>query len=558
MDPSMSLLIASRKQFYDIVERFSETEKAAYVEAAAKCPDLIQAESNPDHYLESANFDAFSAARRVLEYWALRRSWFGPDRAFLPMDITGDGAMSKEDIEVLHTGFMMLLPEDNFGRGVVFHDRARLTSPEVMDVDKRKRGIFYVLSVAGESAQVRKNGLVFLSAFCDKTRKSTFDLQMLSDKVSLMKKEVLPYRFVGMHLVMLSQRPILNMVVPMTLQAFEKMNCLKRGIVVHSRKPADQLLEEFKRHGFDPESIPKVPFGGFWTLGCFRRWMEERLLKERKAHDPKPAALSSSAASSFAAEEAAGGAPTSGSVEGEEHHETEEEYGEQLRKKRKMGAAYARRKRARNKIEVEVMQNEVERLNAQKEAFENEGAKLEALLAEARAMSERIESDPELLAQATAVPAPVDHSALQGSAVPSYNPASNSSLGGSQDMTAGGGRQADQQNDFRFLRQFMNSFTQPDLTSHFPMSAPFQPIQQAAPAAAPSAQQLLLSLLAGNGSFMNQGNAYANNGNGNNMGMQQQQQQQQFNQNQENLLRSLCVSMNNGAYSDPSRPPARA
>jgi hypothetical protein len=82
-----------------------------------------------------------------------------------------------------------------------------------MDVDKRKRVIFYVLSVAGESELVRRSGLVMLSAFCDKTRKSTFDLQMLTDKVALMKKEVFPYHFVGMHLVMLSSRPIMSSVV---------------------------------------------------------------------------------------------------------------------------------------------------------------------------------------------------------------------------------------------------------------------------------------------------------------------------------------------------------
>jgi hypothetical protein len=538
MDPNASLLAAAQKQFQIIIERFSEADKAAYVEATLKCPNLIRLESNPDHYLESSNYDSFSAARRVLEYWALRREWFGPDRAFRPMNITGDGAMSPDDIEVLNTGFMMLLPEDNFGRGVVFHDRARLTCPEVMDVDKRKRGIFYVLSVAGESEQVRRNGLVFLSAFCDKTRKSTFDLQMLADKVSLMKKEVLPYRFVGMHLVMLSQRPILNMVVPMTLQAFEKMNCLKRGIVVHSRKPQEQLLEDLKRHGFDPESIPKVPFGGFWTLGCFRRWMEERQLKEKKKCEPKVLPSSSPFA---AAEEAAGvgvsGGPDENRAEAETEEEEGEDYGEQLRKKRKMGAAYARRKRARNKIEMEVMHHEVERLKSQKEALEREGYSLQALLSEARSMVDRIDNDPEVYAQLSAVPAPVPQNPVAAQGAPPLPYAVAPTQVSVQEERSG--QPVDQLSAMRYLRHFMNSFTPADHASSFPMSGAFQPLQQSSPVLEASAQ-LLLSLFGGGVPLINtNGSAYAS-ATAAAAGAPAMIQPQQLYHNQENLLRSLC------------------
>lgn len=411
------MLAKARQQFHDLMDRIAPADKVAYAMALERCPHLIKLESNPDYYLESARGDAYAACRRVLGYWSLRLEWFGEERAFLPMNLSGTGALTPADIDVLHTGFMMLLPEDNMGRAVAFHDRARLTNPDVMDVPKRKRCIFYVLSVASESASCRQNGLVFLSAFCDKTRKSTFDLQMLSDKVALMKKEVLPYHFVGLHIVMLSQRPILNMVVPMTVQAFEKMDCLKRGIVVHSRKPTEQLLEDFKRHGFDPESIPKVPFGGFWTLGCFRRWLDDRKLREKKVY----------------CENGVHHHHPDGETEHHHPHDSHDSGGsdpedngsednEQLRKKRKMGAAYARRKRARNKIEMEVMHAEVDRLRKQQDDLAFTSRVLEQLLQDAQDIANRVDADPDYAASVTGQYAPVAPESAEAPSAPSAPP----------------------------------------------------------------------------------------------------------------------------------------
>jgi hypothetical protein len=365
----------------------------------------------------------------------------------------------------------------------------------------------------------------------------------------------------------------------MTMQAFEKMNCLKRGIVVHSRKPAEQLLEDLKRHGFDPESVPKVPFGGFWTLGCFRRWMEERVVKERKKYERRSGAAAAVPFSSpsFAAEEAAGGQPQAVIADGAEASasadDEEEDYGELLRKKRKMGAAYARRKRARNKIEMEVMQTEVERLKSQKSSLVQEGVRLQGLLSEARSMADRIESDPVLLAEASVVlqpPKPSTARTLSPQGPPSANPTQ------APEVEPRGGLlipPVDQQqgDQLHFLLQLMNSVSSQQappvsdlrLANSFSMSGMANPYQPLQPPSA-HAQNLLLSLLAGAGlgggplAVNNDATTYGTASSAASTSFFHPQQQQTY-QNQENFLRSLCALANDDPsdYSNGPHPSTR-
>ena len=109
---------SARAQFLEAMASIPDEDKAAYVEAVRQTPNLVEAESNPDLYLEYDSYDPWKAALRVANYWKTRVEIFG-DRAFLPLTITGDGAMSSEDIKVLRTGFFMVLPNDKQGRTVV-------------------------------------------------------------------------------------------------------------------------------------------------------------------------------------------------------------------------------------------------------------------------------------------------------------------------------------------------------------------------------------------------------------------------------------------------------
>jgi hypothetical protein len=93
-------------------------DKGAYLEALSRVPHLVELESNPDQYLDFLGYDPWKAALRVVEYWKTRVDLFG-ERAFLPMEISGEGALSPEDIRVLETGSFMVLPNNKYGQAVV-------------------------------------------------------------------------------------------------------------------------------------------------------------------------------------------------------------------------------------------------------------------------------------------------------------------------------------------------------------------------------------------------------------------------------------------------------
>jgi hypothetical protein len=115
----------SRAHFNEAMASIPRDERAAYMEAMERDPRLVEIESNPDHYLDHAECDPWKAAARMAAYWNARVEFFG-DRAFLPLTISGEGAMSQEDVELLQSGFLMVLSNDCQGRPVVSYCQARL------------------------------------------------------------------------------------------------------------------------------------------------------------------------------------------------------------------------------------------------------------------------------------------------------------------------------------------------------------------------------------------------------------------------------------------------
>jgi hypothetical protein len=108
----------ARIHFNEAMESLPHGDRAAYGEAMERAPRLVEMESNPDHYLDHAELDPWKAAGRVAAYWDARVELFG-NRAFLPLTISGEGAMSQEDVDLLESGFFMVLPNESQGRPVV-------------------------------------------------------------------------------------------------------------------------------------------------------------------------------------------------------------------------------------------------------------------------------------------------------------------------------------------------------------------------------------------------------------------------------------------------------
>jgi hypothetical protein len=241
----------------------------------------------------------------------------------------------------------------------LFHDRARLTTSESMDVDRRLRCMFYVLSVMAESEATRRHGFVILSVVGKNTRKGTLEINTNTRGLALLRSEVTLARVVAGHLVVMENRPLLTTFASLIVGVAERLKVLRKGeIVVHNGpSDSDSLVKKLQAHGFDMEGIPTVPFGGLFSFGCFKAWVEDRIRLETAG-------------------------PGAGVAVSETDPTLAEE--DEKRKKKRIDAAYCRRKRFRKKIEVEVMQAEVERLQQQNERLREQGNALEGSIQEAR------------------------------------------------------------------------------------------------------------------------------------------------------------------------------
>jgi hypothetical protein len=133
-----------------------DTEKAAYLEALEIAPLLVERESNPVAFLRCEKYDAWAAARRLVEYWDVRKKTFGAERAFLPM--TQAGAMA-EDMEYVEKALFVMLPDDDHDRAVFHWDRIRSTR-SVAPRDSVIRCLFYLMQALCEREIAQRRGFV--------------------------------------------------------------------------------------------------------------------------------------------------------------------------------------------------------------------------------------------------------------------------------------------------------------------------------------------------------------------------------------------------------------
>lgn len=109
--------------------------------ARERVPDIVAIESDPLKYLRTDNGQVRNAATRVALYWKHRRRYFGPDRWLLPMTQTGTGCLSREDIHVLRSGYIVIVTLHS-GQQVCMMDPSRLGGQD--PGESRERCIFYL------------------------------------------------------------------------------------------------------------------------------------------------------------------------------------------------------------------------------------------------------------------------------------------------------------------------------------------------------------------------------------------------------------------------------
>jgi hypothetical protein len=369
-----SLAIQAFFELEQALELIPDEEKAAYTEAMHRVPDLVDSESDPFRFLWYEKYNISAAARRLVLYWEFRKELFG-ERAFLPMTQLENGALSEDDVAVLQTGYLALLPDDTDGCAVVCYDGSRL-DPNVEDLDgmKRRRCLFYTLSVVSEKRRACVDGFVCIEIA------SELSFGQSNGRFFELAEKVLPVHLKALHLVnspptTVVEKTFFGTIVPATVKLLGAT--AHRRAHVHTGKSKEEILEKLNDCGFFSEGLPEC-VGGMWTDDNFSNWQTERRRFEEDIH------LIANVYEQYSKEPTSLDPIPMKPAPAEEGKEIEPQ-------KRNMNIIYSRRKRVKQSLNLQALHDESTRLTLINAKLKRDNGFLEDLLANVEASIARNE-----------------------------------------------------------------------------------------------------------------------------------------------------------------------
>lgn len=272
---------ATLERFNIALKLIPYSEREAYTEALQRAPLLVATESDPMSSLRCEDFNAFKAAFRVMSYWKKRKSLFG-SRAFLPMDQTGEGALTVQDIEMLNSGSLAFLHNDSSGRVVLCANRHRIASAMTAP-EGRLRCVFYMLSVASEPLVSQTEGIVMV-------RIITTPSFRLNVQAFMKITEALPPRIACFALFCVPENPearriMRTTVVPALTEAMHENH--RDKLVIYLDDSPEDLVKKLQRAGFVKQGLP-LCVGGTWEYDSYTDWQRDRVAQEWKGNHGKP------------------------------------------------------------------------------------------------------------------------------------------------------------------------------------------------------------------------------------------------------------------------------
>ena len=231
------------------IEELPISTKEEYLKAVELVPDLVETESNPLPFLRCENWNAWSAAQRLCEYWNMRVLIFGMERAYLPMTL--EGAM-RADRAAMEIGLLQILPDDNNGRPILYWDRIRAIPPMIRR-DETARIYFYLLHTMSQRESVQRNGYVWI------IYSKNYDLYKHVDRVlakRLLKMVyTVPSNFKALHIFCGSSYSL----VAMALSMYKMFGGRYFRLRLHPHAgTVEDLLQRLALYGIDSEHLRNV------------------------------------------------------------------------------------------------------------------------------------------------------------------------------------------------------------------------------------------------------------------------------------------------------------
>jgi hypothetical protein len=331
--------------------------KTAYLEALHVAPRLVESESNAMRFVRVEHYDSRAAARRLANYWTVRKELFG-EKAFLPMTQSGYGALTKEDVVVLSCGEVALLPNDDQGRSVLASDRNRMLGRIEDRHLSRLRIIFYLLSTLSENESNQKEGVVWLDVLVSPR---LTDVSQAETEKTVQVMNAMPCRIKAAHVIMCPPKTGKQRAVELSLAINAMQAGLGKRVIVHTGGSASEILAKLEPFGLVEDNLPPV-MGGSWKYEEFARWQRQRTQLENSA------------------------VRLVGMPARDNWDTTSPSVTDKKERKRMLNVIHSRQKRERRRAEAGHLQQQCTSLEEQNDLMKQENGRLQELLDRAQAL----------------------------------------------------------------------------------------------------------------------------------------------------------------------------
>ncbi|KAL7559782.1 hypothetical protein ACA910_003341 [Epithemia clementina (nom. ined.)] len=400
------LRVRARKHMDDAIQGMPMEQKQEYLEAMQKAPYLFESETDQLQFLRRCDYDIRQASHRLCLYWKERKALFGPDRAFLPLTLTGDGALTKDDVLSLQAGFPALLPETTDGRAVAYCDRRQFVPS--LAADNRLRTLFYLVRILAEDERAQVEGVVMLILLVTPARVQEIDCAFVRKAFDLLVN-AMPIK-VKFHILnfppkaatsaqsILKQYKVQDLILSYISNIMDVGLNFAEDMSMHFERDDGDLYQFMETELHMTKAGIPFTYGGDWNFVECINWSRKQALLEReqykwtlmaankskkcanKASSSSPgggnlkeigSTASLTAETTTAASAAAKTAATSLTPAEEEQ--------QRLSKKRANNVIQSRRKRERQRQELVSLTNECQQLQREKDLLQAQHRRLQSL-----------------------------------------------------------------------------------------------------------------------------------------------------------------------------------
>lgn len=281
------------------------THAQAYLHAMTQDSNLVLTESDPLQFVRVCKYDVWVAAQRLCLYWMERLRLFGPQRAFLPMTLTGTGALTVPDIQTLQVGGLAILPDTFSGQKCVVWDRRNCMIPG-MTVENKLRAWFYIFSLLSQDDRTQMEPIMVLvfSSAAATSQEQVEDWEFVSHASSLVAS-IFPIQL-RLHLLnipspnqprqeqLLRTDPAENAAAAAisAFVVFQQCINMQIHIQMHAETENNRIFSELLSLGMTPKGIP-CSVGGEWKIEDWYLWFQGREKGEWQEYRERLVALTS-------------------------------------------------------------------------------------------------------------------------------------------------------------------------------------------------------------------------------------------------------------------------